>query len=1026
MAFDPRDSELGTGPRNIRPDAGTPEEDPETSPSEETTAELDNGQSGPTRPQDASSHGDPSRFEPGAELDGRYKIIRLLGKGGMGVVYQAIDQQRSSEENHVALKFPMPNPDCTEGLLQEWQEALRINHRHVCRVHDVRRVSETTFMIMEYLPQCLSHLVEGDKTLSLQDAIKIGKGICLGLQAVHDAEKLHQDLKPDNILMTEEGEAKVSDLGLVASNFQYAGTVFYMAPELLIKIPGLKPHLPPVAQKYSGMATVQSDLYSLGLIFFEMLFDSTEVTRMRIPDRNLIRKTLGDPRVDPFFGHLILGCLEPDPERRPASAQEVLQMLESIESSLAGQRVLPYNARPDGSPLRTKIVASIDCRPSEHSSSARAKGTGYAEGLATRLLAAGVDVIRIDLATCKNAQHVRQVVREVSRAIRNRENLQNQARLHAIWADLPGPLLRIAPEKDFAVHPLGVGDKFYLALGSRCDKEVDGKLLAGDRLLMDAATAMDQRAVVLEPDSKAVKNLGAFISSDGPSEAIQFFGSINSEAESVLANVAGLRLPNFQSRACLEEDLQRGVDQGEAFLVSEDKGLVLVLKELYMESEWLECEVRHSLREHSGSIPVSFRGLDCSLPTCTERDLELALAALDVDLPESPESRLLAFLGLRHVQTADELLRLRKAVEDHIGLRCEMTDRKQIGLMTPSILATIESPRGFEQRNFLLDVADGVVVGNGDLVLPGGEDSTPERRRKLVMLANKRGKPALGLCQMGPEPEAGRDTISDGFSMVQEGVDAIVLPAKITSGDFAHKILERAITVASSGEKYYDFAGFSDLEIRNDLRRSRLLSFLKDDYERIRTNEKRLNIASLACSLSIPELWALSAEASSRQGQGSVSMEAAVETLSWRLYLYNEKSKKAVKQEVTNRITESACLLAETSAARAIITASTSGRTTRMVARMRARVVTIGVTHDAINARKLLLSNGVIPVWTLEAKEDDGMEELFTYCVQRLEKNRHLRKLLWGLVIFTCGFPLRRPGTTNLIQLRDFESSLQD
>jgi pyruvate kinase len=274
------------------------------------------------------------------------------------------------------------------------------------------------------------------------------------------------------------------------------------------------------------------------------------------------------------------------------------------------------------------------------------------------------------------------------------------------------------------------------------------------------------------------------------------------------------------------------------------------------------------------------------------------------------------------------------------------------------------------------------------------------------------------MCQFSDGTEPVRSTNIDAFAMIQDGVDAVALPEEITSGKFTERVIERVIRMASSAEEFFELSGYADENIRSELRRRRVLDFLKDDYERISVNEDRLKNSVKIAMERVSQILQNDylKEESSRN---VLQVDNRVNEMVWRGALYKEKHKKAKKQEVTNRITESACLLAETSAATMIITASTTGRTTRMVARMRARVGTIGATHDSINARKLTLSYGVIPIWVGKAEGEGGTEALFRLCKMRILNDEYLSGVLDGKdVILTCGLPVERPGTTNTIQLR--------
>ena len=276
--------------------------------------------SGPEDPQS-------SAFVPGRVLVDRYRIVSLLGKGGMGEVYRADDLKL---EQPVALKFLPSALEQDQALLKalynEVRAARRVSHRHVCRVYDIGEAEGMHFLTMEYIEgEDLGSLLHRIGRLPSDKAIELIRQLCSGLQAAHEEGLLHLDLKPGNLMIDREGVLRITDFGLArlsrdaASETKRAGTPAYMAPEQLLE----------------GKASVLSDLYAVGLVMYAMVTgrrvhntnSPVEIARWyesgSIPDPP--SRTVAD--LDREVERVILHLLESDPVKRPASANAVLERL---------------------------------------------------------------------------------------------------------------------------------------------------------------------------------------------------------------------------------------------------------------------------------------------------------------------------------------------------------------------------------------------------------------------------------------------------------------------------------------------------------------------------------------------------------------------------------------------------------------------------------------------------------------------------------------------------------------------------
>jgi len=272
---------------------------------------------------DLAAHG---RFLPGAMLAGRYRIVGLLGKGGMGEVYRADDLKLGQA---VALKLLPPEFSKDTKRLEYFHSEVRlarqVSHPNVCRVYDIGEVDGQHFLSMEYVDgEDLATLIRRIGRLPQDKGLDIARQLCAGLAAAHDRGVLHRDLKPANVMLDGRGRIRITDFGLarlVAEKDEgrsAAGTPAYMAPE----------------QRAGGPATKQSDIYALGLILYEVFTGQpafvTDRTGGGTKPRD--RSKPADPSslvpdIDPAVERVIQRCLEPDPRNRPRSALEVAAAL---------------------------------------------------------------------------------------------------------------------------------------------------------------------------------------------------------------------------------------------------------------------------------------------------------------------------------------------------------------------------------------------------------------------------------------------------------------------------------------------------------------------------------------------------------------------------------------------------------------------------------------------------------------------------------------------------------------------------
>jgi serine/threonine-protein kinase len=270
---------------------------------------------------------DDARFVPGTILADRYRIVGLLGKGGMGEVYRADDLKLA---HPVALKFLpdhlMSDSAALARFHREVRVARQVSHKNVCRVYDIGEIDERLFLSMEFIKgEELSSLLRRIGRLPQDKALQLARQICAGLAAAHEIGFLHRDLKPSNIMIDGDGNARVLDFGLgglvdeFAEEEIRAGTPAYMSPE---QIDGRE-------------QTVQSDIYSLGLVLYELFtgkraFEAAslnELIKLRRSDTTPATPTSLVKDLDPAIEKVIDRCLQKNPVERPASALQVAAAL---------------------------------------------------------------------------------------------------------------------------------------------------------------------------------------------------------------------------------------------------------------------------------------------------------------------------------------------------------------------------------------------------------------------------------------------------------------------------------------------------------------------------------------------------------------------------------------------------------------------------------------------------------------------------------------------------------------------------
>jgi serine/threonine protein kinase/Tfp pilus assembly protein PilF len=300
-----------------------------------------------------------------------YKILEKIGEGGMGVVYKAEDTKLNRT---VALKFLPPewtlNDEAKKRFMREAQAAAALDHPNICTVYEIDEFEGRTFISMAYIKgQTLKHKMESGP-LEIQDAQGLILQIALGLNEAHQNGIVHRDIKPANIMITEKGLAKIMDFGLakletgadITKTITIMGTVAYMSPE----------------QARGGKVDIRSDIWSLGVLFYELLtgqlpfgrdtYQASLYAIMHKDPESLSSHRSGIPEM---FEMVIKKSLEKDLSRRYQSLLDFIQDLKD-----------PYAAVKHPAPKGNSIVVL----PFENMSSDK-ENEYFSDGLTEEIIA---------------------------------------------------------------------------------------------------------------------------------------------------------------------------------------------------------------------------------------------------------------------------------------------------------------------------------------------------------------------------------------------------------------------------------------------------------------------------------------------------------------------------------------------------------------------------------------------------------------------------------------------------------------
>ncbi|WP_437612628.1 protein kinase [Sorangium sp. So ce834] len=281
-----------------------------------------------------SSPSPPAGPPPGTLVRGKYRLLRRIGEGSMGVVWAAHNEATSRE---VALKLLVrPDPELRVRLLREARACGAVSHRNIVDIYDADETEDgDPFLVMPLLSgETLSSLLKRKRKLEVPEASRIARDIARGLAVAHERGIIHRDLKPSNIFLhTEPGESnyvvKILDFGV--SKFPTASDQIRTATGILIGSPA---YMSPEQVRAQGELDTRADLWALGVVMFEMLTSRRPIQgRAHELLRNVLQGEIPTVsqivwQIDPGLDALVAQCLQRDRERRPRSAAEVAAALE--------------------------------------------------------------------------------------------------------------------------------------------------------------------------------------------------------------------------------------------------------------------------------------------------------------------------------------------------------------------------------------------------------------------------------------------------------------------------------------------------------------------------------------------------------------------------------------------------------------------------------------------------------------------------------------------------------------------------
>ncbi|KZE65825.1 hypothetical protein AWM68_05450 [Fictibacillus phosphorivorans] len=262
----------------------------------------------------------------GKRVSGRYKLLEVIGDGGMAIVYRAKDLLLDRDVAVKVLRSEFnKDEDFIRRFKREAESATSLDHPNIVSIYDVGEDEEIYFIVMEYVQgKTLKQYIKEHGKISVEESLHIMKQIVSGMAVAHDHGIIHRDIKPHNILITDNGTAKLTDFGIalaitsatITHTNSILGSVHYFSPE----------------QARGGIANAKSDIYSFGAVLYEMVTgrvpfvgDSPVSVALKHLQENVIEPRRLNPEIPQSVENIILKSLAKNPLRRYNSADELLR-----------------------------------------------------------------------------------------------------------------------------------------------------------------------------------------------------------------------------------------------------------------------------------------------------------------------------------------------------------------------------------------------------------------------------------------------------------------------------------------------------------------------------------------------------------------------------------------------------------------------------------------------------------------------------------------------------------------------------
>jgi Serine/threonine protein kinase len=263
----------------------------------------------------------------GKTIGGKYKVLEQIGSGGMAIVYRG---EHIYLKKPVAIKVMLPSfsekPELVQRFLQEAEMASKLDHPNIVKIFDFGDEDGLLYLVMQFIDgDTLERILRHRGKLSLREAINITLQVLSALQYAHEKGLVHRDIKPGNVMINKEGRAYLLDFGIAVlggmggSEKTTAGTPEYMAPE-----------------QFRGRADRRSDLYSVGVMLYEMLTGKTpfqDAKDIYELQHRILRDPIPPTGIDPEIDAILEKALSKLPSQRFQSAKEFADALLSIEEA---------------------------------------------------------------------------------------------------------------------------------------------------------------------------------------------------------------------------------------------------------------------------------------------------------------------------------------------------------------------------------------------------------------------------------------------------------------------------------------------------------------------------------------------------------------------------------------------------------------------------------------------------------------------------------------------------------------------